>query len=91
MSKRYPEYPAQTSVMRNIRTLRMERQLHANDCARIITEATGYHFTPAMYDACETGVTKNVPLWAVIALLESDELGLQSADHVFTGVGAAWR
>ncbi len=88
---KHQDYPSQLKIMNRVRQIRNDRNLHALDCARIVSEATGYHFTAAMYDACEKGITKNIPLWAIIALLESEELGLMSADEVFQDVGAAWR
>lgn len=83
---KHTEYPAQTHVMNNIKEIRERLNLHAADMARIVREATGYHFTTAMYDACEKGITKNVPLWVVIALLSSEEIWLDTADRIFDGV-----
>jgi len=88
---KHVEYSAQTRVMQRLKQIREDHNLHAMDCSRIVEEATGYHFTTAMYDACEKGITKNVPLWAIIALLNSEEMGIFSADDVFPEVGAAWR
>lgn len=84
------EYPSQTTVMKRLKNLRIDRQLSTEDCSRIIREATGYHFSRAMYAACEEGVTKNIPLWAVIALLGSEELGTMSADEIFGDVLYRW-
>lgn len=83
---KHVEYPAQTVVMNNLKEIRELRGLHANHMAAIVREATGYHFTTAMYDACEKGITKNVPLWVVIALLSSEEIWLDTADRIFDGV-----
>jgi hypothetical protein len=83
---KHTEYPAQTTVMNNLKDLRERRGLHASDMARIVREATDYHFTTAMYDACEKGITKNVPLWVVIALLSSEEIWLDTADRIFADV-----
>lgn len=92
---KHTDFAPQTKVMTRIKNIREDRGLHASDCARIIREATdndpGYHFTTAMYDAAEKGITKYIPLWAIIALINSEELGLMSADEIFTDVGAAWR
>ncbi len=85
------EYPSQTLTMSRIQEQRVHQQLDMEDCARIVRDATGYHFTMAMYAACEKGVTKNVPLWVVLALLESEEFGLMTTDTIFQEVGAAWR
>jgi hypothetical protein len=80
---KHEEYPAQTAVLNKLRFVREDRGLHASDMARIVREQTGYHFTTAMYDACEKGITKNIPLWVVIALLASEEIWLPTADEIF--------
>ena len=87
---KHPEYDAQTQVMTRIRNLRIDRQLSIGDCARIVQEATGYHFTDNMYHACETGVTKNVPLWVIIALLGSEEMAVMTSDDLFGDVMYKW-
>lgn len=83
---KHEEYPAQTSVMNKVKEVRELRGLHAKDMARIVRDETGYHFTTAMYDACEKGITKNVPLWVIIALLSSEEIWLDTADRIFRDV-----
>lgn len=83
---KHEEYPAQTRVMNAIKGVREDRGLHASDMAKIVRETTGYHFTTAMYDACEKGITKNVPLWVVIAILASEDIWLDTADRIFRDV-----
>jgi hypothetical protein len=63
------DYPGQTQVRQRLKKVRADRQLTTNEVAAIIEEETGFRISGAQWAACESGVTKNVPLWAVIAFM----------------------
>lgn len=68
-SNKWVDYPAQAEVRKRLHKARVDKLMSTSDVADVIKEETGYHITGAMWEACETGVTKNVPLWAVIAFM----------------------
>lgn len=68
-NNKWTDYPAQADVRKRLRKARGDRQLTTSEVATMISEESGFHITGAMWEACETGVTKNVPLWAVVAFM----------------------
>jgi hypothetical protein len=68
-NNKWVDYPGQADVRKRLKRARGDRQLTCAEVAAIIKEESGFHITGAMWEACESGVTKNVPLWAVIAFM----------------------
>ena len=69
MSEKFTEYPRAAELRASMNRVRTSRMLTADDVAKMISDETGYHFTGNMYQAIETGVTKNVPTWVPLAML----------------------
>lgn len=63
----WEEYAPAKTTREKLYEIRMLRNRTKEQVAADISEETGYTFTQDQYRAIEQGITKNIPLWVIMA------------------------
>ena len=82
--KKWEEYAPVKETRDILYDLRQARNMSKAQTALAISEETGYYFTEDMYRAIEQGMTKQVPLWVILAFMKVYDV---LPDDMFPSIG----